>query len=119
MDNREDDTLRCSSCGKSQQEVAELVAGSGTFICNECLDVSVRTSSAKKEQATSPAAQEWRPDYAEAEDAEHGTFPWPRHDLHEYLLGLVFGLVWFPLVWLWRAVVALVAMVAGRGRERR
>src|SRR5262245_41860219 len=27
----------CSFCGKSQEEVANLIAGPGNFICNECV----------------------------------------------------------------------------------
>lgn len=34
--------LRCSFCGKSQDEVRKLIAGpDGVFICNECVDVCV------------------------------------------------------------------------------
>jgi ATP-dependent Clp protease ATP-binding subunit ClpX len=29
--------LRCSFCGKSQLEVAKLIAGSAVYICNECV----------------------------------------------------------------------------------
>lgn len=32
-------TLYCSFCGKSQHEVAKLVAGPSTFICDECVDL--------------------------------------------------------------------------------
>ena len=36
------DDLRCSFCGKSQDEVRKLIAGpDGVFICNECVDVCV------------------------------------------------------------------------------
>ncbi len=31
--------LRCSFCGKTQHEVGKLIAGSGVFICNECVDL--------------------------------------------------------------------------------
>ena len=34
--------LRCSFCGKSQDEVRKLIAGpDGVFICNECGDICV------------------------------------------------------------------------------
>ena len=36
MDNNEQSYL-CSFCGKSQEEVAKLVAGPGVYICNECV----------------------------------------------------------------------------------
>jgi hypothetical protein len=32
-------TLYCSFCGKSQHEVAKLIAGPSLFICNECTDL--------------------------------------------------------------------------------
>jgi hypothetical protein len=32
-------TVYCSFCGKSQHEVAKLIAGPGVFICDECVDL--------------------------------------------------------------------------------
>lgn len=34
-------TLHCSFCGKSQNEVKKLIAGRGVYICNECIDVCI------------------------------------------------------------------------------
>ena len=34
-----DSTLFCAFCGKSQHQVRKLVAGPGTHICNECVDL--------------------------------------------------------------------------------
>jgi len=31
--------LKCSFCGKSQNQVRKLIAGPGVYICNECLDL--------------------------------------------------------------------------------
>lgn len=31
--------LCCSFCGKSQKEVAKLIAGPSVYICNECVDM--------------------------------------------------------------------------------
>ncbi len=31
--------IRCSFCGKSQYEVETLIAGTTTFICDECIDL--------------------------------------------------------------------------------
>ncbi|MGH9943012.1 MAG: ATP-dependent Clp protease ATP-binding subunit ClpX [Pyrinomonadaceae bacterium] len=39
MVRRPDDTLRCSFCGKSQNEVKKLIAGPTVYICNECIDI--------------------------------------------------------------------------------
>jgi len=35
----ENNDVRCSFCGKSQDEVKKLVAGPGVYICNECIDL--------------------------------------------------------------------------------
>lgn len=32
-------TLRCSFCGKNQDQVKQLIAGHGVFICNECISL--------------------------------------------------------------------------------
>ncbi len=34
-----EETLRCSFCGKSQNEVKKLIAGPTVYICNECIDI--------------------------------------------------------------------------------
>src|SRR3982074_3486125 len=39
MVRRTADTLRCSFCGKSQNEVKKLIAGPTVYICNECIDI--------------------------------------------------------------------------------
>src|SRR5512141_738363 len=39
MVRRTDDTLRCSFCGKSQNEDKKLIAGPTVYICNECIDI--------------------------------------------------------------------------------
>jgi ATP-dependent Clp protease ATP-binding subunit ClpC len=33
--------IKCSFCGKSQNQVENIVAGPGVFICNECIDLCV------------------------------------------------------------------------------
>ena len=35
------ETLHCSFCGKSQDEVKKLVAGRGVYICDECIEVCI------------------------------------------------------------------------------
>ena len=32
-------TVRCSFCGKTQEEVKKIVAGPGVYICNECIEL--------------------------------------------------------------------------------
>ncbi len=34
--------LACSFCGKTQKQVVKLIAGPGVYICDECVDLSVR-----------------------------------------------------------------------------
>ena len=31
--------LKCSFCGKSQEQVKKLIAGPGVYICDECIDL--------------------------------------------------------------------------------
>ncbi|MBI3975863.1 MAG: ATP-dependent Clp protease ATP-binding subunit ClpX, partial [Armatimonadetes bacterium] len=33
------DKLKCSFCGKSQEQVRKLVAGPGVYICDECIEL--------------------------------------------------------------------------------
>ncbi|MBC7795513.1 MAG: ATP-dependent Clp protease ATP-binding subunit ClpX [Pyrinomonadaceae bacterium] len=39
MVRRSEEVLRCSFCGKSQNEVRKLIAGPTVYICNECIDI--------------------------------------------------------------------------------
>lgn len=39
MIRRPEEILRCSFCGKSQNEVKKLIAGPSVYICNECIDI--------------------------------------------------------------------------------
>ncbi|MBR5636927.1 MAG: ATP-dependent Clp protease ATP-binding subunit ClpX [Pseudobutyrivibrio sp.] len=40
MMSRNDDRIRCSFCGKTQNQVRKLIAGpNGAFICDECVDI--------------------------------------------------------------------------------
>src|SRR5438132_12663703 len=55
MVRRADDTLRCSFCGKSQNEVKKLIAGPTVYICNECIDIcnEIITDDQQAEQVAS------------------------------------------------------------------
>lgn len=37
--NEDEENLKCSFCGKNQDQVKKLVAGSGVYICNECIEL--------------------------------------------------------------------------------
>jgi ATP-dependent Clp protease ATP-binding subunit ClpX len=52
---RNDDTLRCSFCGKSQTEVTKLIAGPTVYICNECIDICIEIISDDAQQAAAAA----------------------------------------------------------------
>ncbi|MBI4829146.1 MAG: ATP-dependent Clp protease ATP-binding subunit ClpX [Nitrospinae bacterium] len=39
MVKKKEGTLRCSFCGKSQEEVKKLIAGPTVYICDECIDL--------------------------------------------------------------------------------
>ncbi len=39
MSNGKQKSIRCSFCGKSQEEVDRIIAGPGVYICNECVKV--------------------------------------------------------------------------------
>lgn len=34
--------LKCSFCGKNQQDISKLIAGPGVYICNECIVLCVQ-----------------------------------------------------------------------------
>jgi ATP-dependent Clp protease ATP-binding subunit ClpX len=39
MSNKYDTHLKCSFCGKSQEQVRKLIAGPGVYICDECVEL--------------------------------------------------------------------------------
>lgn len=50
------DLLKCSFCGKSQKQVKKLIAGSGVYICDECIElcneiIEEELGNAEQEQA--------------------------------------------------------------------
>jgi len=50
------DTLTCSFCGKSQEEVRKLIAGPTVYICDECIDLcnDIIAEETKLEEASGP-----------------------------------------------------------------
>ena len=68
MSNNKQKNIRCSFCGKSQEEVDRIIAGPGVYICNECVkvcssiveddlyeDAEMTYSLAEKEKLPNPA----------------------------------------------------------------
>jgi ATP-dependent Clp protease ATP-binding subunit ClpX len=50
--------LKCSFCGKSQEQVRKLIAGPGVYICDECIDLC--NEILDEELVSSPAANTGR-----------------------------------------------------------
>jgi ATP-dependent Clp protease ATP-binding subunit ClpX len=74
--NKDGNILRCSFCGKTQDEVRKLIAGPTVYICNECVDL-----------CTDIIAEEW-----EREESERITSGLLKPDqikaaLDEYVIG--------------------------------
>lgn len=42
MSNTQNPNIHCSFCGKSQDDVKKMIAGSDVYICNECIELSTR-----------------------------------------------------------------------------
>ncbi|HDB4009031.1 TPA: ATP-dependent Clp protease ATP-binding subunit ClpX [Staphylococcus aureus] len=56
--NEDEENLKCSFCGKDQDQVKKLVAGSGVYICNECIELCSEIVEEKLAQNTSEAITE-------------------------------------------------------------
>ncbi len=82
MPNDEKDiAIRCSFCGKTQDQVTRLVAGPGVFICDECIDV-----------CTAIINEEEAPARRRGKKAAHNDFRLPKPaelktKLDEYVIG--------------------------------
>lgn len=76
MSKKEDEKLKCSFCGKTQDEVKKLIAGPTVYICNECVEL-----------CNEIIAEEI---YAEVEGLGHPKLPTPV-EIHEFLNEYVVG----------------------------
>ncbi|MEJ3536985.1 ATP-dependent Clp protease ATP-binding subunit ClpX [Staphylococcus aureus] len=56
--NEDEENLKCSFCGKDQDQVKRLVAGSGVYICNECIELCSEIVEEELAQNTSEAITE-------------------------------------------------------------
>ena len=77
--NDEKRAIRCSFCGKHQDQVAKIIAGPGAYICNECVHLCMDIL----ENMTPPEGQMIDPDMPD-------TIPTPREIkayLDEYVIG--------------------------------
>lgn len=56
--NEDEENLKCSFCGKDQDQVKKIVAGSGVYICNECIELCSEIVEEELAQNTSEAMTE-------------------------------------------------------------
>lgn len=56
--SEDEENLKCSFCGKDQDQVKKLVAGSGVYICNECIELCSEIVEEELAQNTSEAMTE-------------------------------------------------------------
>ncbi len=50
MSGKNEEQVVCSFCGKSQDEVMQLIAGPGVYICDQCIDVCASLMEGEREQ---------------------------------------------------------------------
>lgn len=78
-DDEREKTVRCSFCGKTQDEVDRLIAGPGVYICDECVELCVDIiDGAPAEAAKKPSKKQGK------------TLPKPleiKEKLDEYVIG--------------------------------
>lgn len=55
MAKQSDNRLKCSFCGKSQDQVKKLIAGPGVYICDECVDLCNEILDEELFEGTAPA----------------------------------------------------------------
>lgn len=56
----ERELARCSFCGKSNTQVATLVAGPGVYICNECVELSAELVAQRAAAEPLPRVEPWK-----------------------------------------------------------
>lgn len=84
MPRIDDKNLRCSFCGKYQDEVDRMIAGPGVYICNECVELCAEVMNGGKPSPESRARQQ--------RETTTDTMPMPRPQdikkiLDEYVIG--------------------------------
>ena len=47
MQKNDENQIKCSFCGKTQEEVNRLISGPGVYICDECIDVCIEIMDAE------------------------------------------------------------------------
>ena len=78
MAKNDDKQVRCSFCGKHQEQVARIIAGPGAYICNECVHLCMSILEDAEEQNST-----LNPDFP-------GTIPTPK-EIHKVLDQYIIG----------------------------
>ena len=55
---KDKDTMRCSFCGRTSEEVRKLVAGPNVYICDECVEICAGIVEEMYHEEESGATQE-------------------------------------------------------------
>ncbi len=83
---KNDDKLKCSFCGKTQDQVKKLIAGPEVYICDECVELCNEILDEEFFESKDKEAQ------AEGEGAEKAEKPIPKpHEIKEYLDQYIVG----------------------------
>ena len=80
MANQDNKSIRCSFCGKKQEQVKRIIAGPGAYICNECINLCLNILDDEEDED-----QELRPGESVIDD-----IPTPQEIhavLDEYIIG--------------------------------
>jgi ATP-dependent Clp protease ATP-binding subunit ClpX len=83
-----DSLLKCSFCGKNQEQVKKLVAGSGVYICDECIDLCNEIVEVEKSNSSSTSlSTSQKPEPAHFSWEKLPKPPELKRFLDEYIIG--------------------------------
>ncbi len=89
-----DSHLKCSFCGKSQEQVRKLIAGPGVYICDECVELCNEILDEELLETPSPVASSRSPENSkrrpQSDRLSLGQLPKPteiKKHLDEYVIG--------------------------------
>ncbi|MEN9207700.1 MAG: ATP-dependent protease ATP-binding subunit ClpX [Gloeomargarita sp. GMQP_bins_120] len=90
--SRYDGHLKCSFCGKSQDQVRKLIAGPGVYICDECVELcnEILEEELSEARSTAPAPKRKPAASRPAVTANWGPLPRPQ-EIKQYLDQHVIG----------------------------
>ncbi len=85
MPNHDDSRLKCSFCGKTQEQVKKLIAGPDVYICDECVELCNEILDEEFLEKTEKKADE-----TEEKEADITKIPKP-HEIKKYLDEYIIG----------------------------